>query len=97
MKTRNKLMKEIACKQDRIKLLQQEVKNLKQESLLLSDKNQWFTEKEEEAGRGKKKYKRVVGRIHWNEDFINEDTHEVVSIERSLIVRVDGEWRYFLP
>lgn len=76
------------------KLLLENIK-LKQEAMLLSDDKQWYAEAMEptipEDAR-KKKIEKLIGRIHWNEDFKDDDTGETVSIERSEIVRVDGEW-----
>lgn len=70
---------------------------LVRQSLLLSDNEQWFTEKTEPVvyweGRKKIKTEKLIGRIHWNEDFKDEDTDEVITVNRSRIVRVDGEWQ----
>lgn len=47
--------------------------------------------------RPKKTETLLVGRIHWNEFFKNggypDDESKGVWIERSQVVRVNGEWR----
>lgn len=44
-----------------------------------------------EDGR-KRKINVLRGRIHWTEDFVCEDTGEVVTIERSRVVMENGIW-----
>lgn len=78
-----------------IRELQHNLSELTKENLLLSDDQQWFTEEIETWKTGKWKKKEVthlVGRVHWVEDFTDESTGDVVSINRSTIVRIDGEW-----
>lgn len=38
------------------------------------------------------KKKIIRGLISWNEDFIDEDTGAITTIERHKVVMVDGEW-----
>ena len=95
MRTRNQINKQIKVKEEKIKSLKEEITALERESLLLSDRNQWFIEKEEEliiSKRPKKVVTKLIGRIYWNEAFVDEDTGEVVEIERSMKVRENNHW-----
>ena len=95
MRTRNQINKQIKVKEEKIKSLKEEITALERESLLLSDKKQWFIEKEEEviiSRRPKKTETRLVGRVFWIEHFGDEDTGEVVEIERSMKVRENNNW-----
>jgi len=95
MKRRSTIRKQEKTKIDKIKKLQKEITELRKEDMLLCDKAQQFTEKEEEViicGRPKKYETRLIGRIHWKEDFVDEDTGKVFSINRKQTVRVNGEW-----
>ena len=71
---------------------------LRRADMLLSDEYQQFTESIE---RHKKvAYQRtpheydgkLIGRVHWVENIVDEDTKKVITIERSQVVRVDGKW-----
>jgi hypothetical protein len=72
---------------------------LTKQDILLCDETQRFEEKIEES-HPRSKYKKkphwldgkLVGRIFWNENFKDEHTGEVITIERQQIVRVNGEW-----
>lgn len=75
-----------------IEKLQKEHIELNRKYMLLSDKHQQFEEKEETTGKGKNKKTQLVGRVHWIQDFKDEDTGEVYKIPRTRIVRVNGEW-----
>ena len=93
---RSTINKMIDAKIEKIKQLKTEITELSRESILLSDKHQQFTEKEEEVlicGRPKKYETKLIGRIHWKEDFIDEDTGDVITIDRSQIVRINGKWQ----
>lgn len=93
--TRQEIEQAIVARGIEIKRLENEIRELTKQSLLLCDETQWFTEKEEDvkiSKRPKKFEKKLMGRIHWNEDFVDGDTGEVVTIERSQLVRVDGKW-----
>lgn len=95
-RTRQDIANDIAELQEQRKALQERAVQLNRENILLSDDEQWFTETEEtwtrRVGRKREKYTRLVGRINWKEDFTDEDTGEKLSINRSEVVRVDGEW-----
>lgn len=80
-----------------MKSLQSRLIELERENCMLSDEEQWFTEIEEiwerKVGyRKKAKCSVLVGRIHWKEDFIDEDTGDVITVSRNRLVRMDGEW-----
>lgn len=92
MTKRNRIEKSIGLKMDKIKLLRDEIIELRKKAYLLSDKEQWFTEKEETIGRGKNAVTRLVGRIHWRESFTDDDTGKIIRFERSEAVRINGEW-----
>lgn len=90
------IKQEIAEKWELIYEIKTQIVALVKEEMLLSDDEQWFTEKEEElivSKRPKKTEKHLVGRINWVQEFKDEDTGESVFINRSQIVRVDGVWR----
>jgi hypothetical protein len=82
----------------KIEALKKENIELAKQDILLCDETQRFEEKIE--SHPKTKYQRkphwldgkLVGRIFWNENLKDEDTGEVITIERQQIVRVDGEW-----
>lgn len=95
MKTRKQIAKRLNEIEVTIQQLKKECKELQKEDMLLSDKHQWYKEEMREVGRGKKKKTILEGRIYWNEDFIDEDTGSVITIERSRAVKVDGEWICF--
>lgn len=50
-----------------------------------------YTEENETTGRGKSKKTELVGRRRWREGFRDEDTGEVIYINRSEVCRVDGQ------
>lgn len=85
LKKINEFKKQIAA-------LEKKNLGLLRESWLLSDKKQWFIEKEETRGRGKKKRTELVGRVHWIQLFEDGDTGQKFKIERSREVRVNGVW-----
>lgn len=93
MKTRAKLKQEITANEKKILTLQKKNIALERQSFLLSDKKQWFTEENETHGKGKKKETLLVGRINWKDDFKVDDTNEVITIERSEVVRINGIWQ----
>ena len=92
---RSTIKKMIKAKFDKIEQIKTEIIELRKEEMLLCDKYQQFTEKEEEVlvcGRPKKYETKLIGRIHWKEDFVDEDTGDVIMIDRKQTVRVNGEW-----
>lgn len=92
MKKREQIQSKINSNLEKIASLNSEVFELRKQALLLSDDVQWFEEKKETIGRGKTKREVLIGRIHWNEDFKDEDSGEIITIERQQTVRIDGEW-----
>lgn len=93
---RYQITKKIKAKMDQIDKLKSDILDLRRQDALLSDKNQQFTEKEEEvliSVRPKKYEKKLVGRVHWKERFHDEDDPKnSFVIPRSKIVRINGEW-----
>lgn len=88
---RNKVNSKLA----KIKKLEQEILELRRRNCLLSDKNQQFVEQIETvqvSNRPKKFEDKLIGRVHFNQYFTDEDTGQKVTIERKLVVRVNGEW-----
>ena len=83
---------------DKIEALKRDNIELAKQSILLSDEVQQFTEEIESHPKYKYQCKpnyldgKLVGRIHWKESFKDEDTGKSIEIERSQIVRIDGEW-----
>ena len=95
MKTRKQISEKVKKNVAKIEALKSENLELLRESYLLCDKKQNFTEVEEDVlicGRPKKYERKLIGRVHWVEDFVDEDTGSVFSINRSQIVRINGEW-----
>ena len=95
MRRRKTIKALVEKKEAKIKALDLEILELNREETLLSDKKQQFIEKEEEiliCGRPKKYKTMLMGRIHWKEDFIDEDSGDIITIERSMLVRKNGEW-----
>jgi hypothetical protein len=95
---RSTLYKLEKAKFDKINQLKAEIIELRKEDMLLCDKNQWFTEQEEEVlicGRPKKYETKLIGRIHWKETFKDEDKPDGkgdIVVERKQTVRVNGGW-----
>lgn len=96
MTKREKLESKVSKNLEKIQALKEENATIKEQLILLSDKTQWFVEQVETSTeriqRKKVKVDRLIGRIHWKEDFKDDDTGEVVTIERSRVVRVNNEW-----
>jgi hypothetical protein len=94
--TREQLWDSIREKQRQINSLHEEITELYRQTLLLCDEKQRFEEKEEvfivRENRKKVSKKHLMGRIYWNEDFKDGDTGEIITIQRSQLVRKDGEW-----
>lgn len=90
--TRKQIENKIKKNEQRIKHLNQENRNLYLESLLISDKDQQYSEAQIEIGRGKNKESVLMGMITWKEKFIDDDTGKSIEIERSQFVRRNGIW-----
>jgi hypothetical protein len=92
MTKRQKLQAKINANKTKIEALKSENIALIKQTIILSDNIQQYEEKLEITGRGKNKREVLVGRIHWKEDFKDDSTGEVITIERSDIVKCDDEW-----
>lgn len=96
MTKRKKLENIIAKNNETIKSIQEKNVEIQKQLYLLCDKKQWFTEKlemiTERVGKKKIKVEKLIGRIHWNEQFLDEDTAKPFFVERSKIVRIDENW-----
>lgn len=91
---RDTLHKKIYSKQEQIEKLKSEIVELNKQNFLLSDKQQQFVEENEEVlicGRPKKYETKLIGRVNWKQKFEDGDGG-FVMIDRSLVVRVNGEW-----
>jgi len=94
-KDRAKIIDKIRKNEEKIKALKMQNSDLYYENLLLSDETQKYIEEEREVvvtKRPKVTKKVLFGMIQWNEDFRDDDTGEVVIIERHKIVKEDGVW-----
>jgi hypothetical protein len=93
---REELTDLIISKQKQIISIEEEIQELYKDYLLLSDEKYWFKEKVElvieKQGRKTFTVEKLIGRIYWNEDFSDESTEEVITIERNTVVRVNGKW-----
>lgn len=96
-RNRRSIKKDILKVTASIKKLNEKLIALRRESLLFSDRLQRYSEEDEEhvVSRRPKVVETIrVGRIHWKESFKDESTGKVTVIERSRIVRENGEWVY---
>lgn len=75
-----------------IEQLQRGITLLERENCLICDDKQWYKESIETEPFSKRKETRNVGRIYWNENFTDEDSGETITIERSRMVMINGEW-----
>jgi len=94
-KTRKQIEAKIQKNKDLIAKLKKENNDLYYESLLISDKEQKYIEEERDVvvtKRPKVTKKVVFGMIQWDEDFRDDSTGEVVTIQRHKIVKQDGVW-----
>ena len=97
MKTRSQLAKKARKNQDKIKALESENYELLKQSYLLSDKKQQFTEQLEDilvCGRPKIYEKKMIGKIHWEEEFEDLSTGKKIKCKRVRTVRVNGVWSF---
>ena len=95
---RQELLLKIKENQNKIDDLKKEIIELKRQQIMLSDETQRYEEKIESHPKSKYQRKphyldgKLVGRIFYKEEFIDEDTKEVIVINRSDVVKVDGNW-----
>ena len=94
MRTKNRetLREKIKQCEAKIEFLQGLKERLVKEDYLLSDEKQWYKEERRVVRMGRKNVEILEGRIYWNETFKDEDSGQVVKIERSMAVKIDGEW-----
>lgn len=92
---RKRLRGLITQKKEEIKKLEEEVNELANQDLLLSDNNQWYVETEEEVcvkNRPKVKEIRKIGRVYWKVEFKDYETGEPIELIRNQIVTVNGKF-----
>ena len=81
---------------EKINFYKAELEKLEKENLLFSDEQQWFVEKEEEVKfRQNRKVvteNKLIGRVFWKEHFVDEDSGELIEIERNQIIRENGKF-----
>ena len=97
MRTRKDIRAEISAKIELIEQLEAEKKELILEDIQFSDEERWYIEEEEThevSKRPKKSEKFMVGRINWKEELKDESTKESIFIDRSRVVRINGEWQW---
>lgn len=92
---REQIQAKIQKNKDSIAKLKKENSDLYYESLLLSDDEQQYIEEVQTrivSKRPKITKEVLVGMVRWDEDFRDEGTGEVITIQRHRIVKEDGEW-----
>ena len=89
---RKRISRKIKNRISKINKLRGEITELNKENMLFSDTKQWYTEEDVTVGRGKTKETFLAGKINWIDGFTDEDTGDVMYINRSEIVRKNGEW-----
>ena len=97
MRTRKDIRADISAKEKQSQQLEKEKKELILEDIQFCDEEQWYTEAEEThevSKRPKKEETFMVGRKHWKEEFKDEDTKQSIWIDRSRVVRINGEWQW---
>jgi hypothetical protein len=98
--TRKEIDVIISDNKKKIQAILDENRELSRQKCLICDEDGFFTEEIEHHPR--RPYQRgrnaldgkLVGRNHWFENFKDEDTGELVTIERTEIVRIDGVWTF---
>lgn len=97
MNERTKINRQISKNATKITHLKNLNKELFRKSLLISDKEQWFTEETETRKvfeNGKRISKQMlIGKIHWIQKFKDVSTGKLIPIERTEIVMIDGQWQ----
>lgn len=96
--SRAEVEKLIEQKREQRKQLDKEIIELRKQWYLISDDTQWFTEEKEMVtirdGKKKIKAEKLIGRIHWMEEFKDKSTGKPLILERSQVVTVDGKWEW---
>ena len=94
MTKRQKIRSQISEKRNKIFQLEKEITELIKQDILVSDKQQRFTESEQGFTYCNRPNveKKTVGVVHWKENYRDEDTGKFIEVERSKVVRVNGNW-----
>jgi len=100
-RTRKQIKAEIENQDRLLRIIQGRKLELQREAYQLSDEDRWYTEEIEdyltyEKGHRKRAKQvvksRLAGRVHWIENFTDEDTGQKIPVERSRIIKINGEW-----
>ena len=98
MRNRNEIRNGISTINRQIEELEAKRELLILEDIQFSDDEQWYTEEletHEVSKRPKKSENFIIGRIHWKEPIMDEDKpNNPLIIERSRIVKVNGDWKF---
>lgn len=98
MTKRERLAEKIRLNNLKIKELENKNFLLEIESIQISDKYRKYSEKIEKIARlenRKKVYEDVlIGKVTWKENWVDEDSGDVIEIERNRVVRRGDKW-YF--
>lgn len=96
--TRTEINQKITQNYNQINTLKNEIVELQKQAILLSDEEQQFTEEVEYHPKTKFQRKpnyldgKLVGRIHWVENYKDESDGTLIPIKRTRVVRINGEW-----
>lgn len=98
--TRTEIKLKIKENKEKIVSLKEQNLELQRQECLICDDSGFFTEEIE--SHPKRKWQRevhpwdgkLIGRRHWFDNFTDEYTGQVVTIERSEVVRINGEWTF---
>lgn len=98
---REKIRGLISEKAEQIRQLQKEISLLKIDDYKLCDDKQWYTE---ELKQGQKMSNGLsiehlpptvkVGRIHWYQSVSDADTGQIIKVERSRVVMINGNFLF---
>jgi hypothetical protein len=96
--TRQDISVLIQTKRDLIEATKKEIEDLVKQWHLTSDDKQWFTEKMEtvkvKEGRKYVEKQWLIGKINWKENFKDESTGKIFTLDRCKVVRVNGGWEW---
>lgn len=91
-KNRETLREKIKQCDAKIEFLQGLKDRLIKEDYLLSDEKQWYKEERRVVKMGRKNVEILEGRIYWKQKIKDEDSGKYFEVERSMAVKIDGEW-----
>lgn len=95
MQNRKEIKSEISHVRKQIADLEKKEMILCKKYLTVSDTKTWYTEinrKIRDPKNGRKFKTILEGRVHWYQNFKDEDTRKIVKIERSCAIMQDGIW-----